>query len=77
VNVKLPDLDNLPAIEDMTLDAMQAEFVALAEPFAFIDTRRRMLARAIEEKRKAAEAVNRVSAMSDEEKAALRAALGG
>jgi hypothetical protein len=72
--MKLPDLDR--DVSTMSLEAMRAEFVALAEPFTAIDNRRRLLARLIADAEDKASAVARVSAMSEEEKAALRAALG-
>ena len=64
------------APEQMTLEALKAEFVALAGPFALLSNRRAALNVEIVKREQAAHARSRVDAMSDEEKAALRAALG-
>lgn len=70
----VPISDAVPA--DMTLEALRAEFVALAQPFALITNRRTALAAEIDRREKSAEVQHRVEAMSEDEKAALRAALG-
>jgi hypothetical protein len=63
-------------IDGMTLEAMKAEFVRLGDRLSTVATRRARLDRRIKALEREAAAKARLAAMSEDEKAALRDALG-
>lgn len=62
-------------VAEMSLEEMEKEFIALAPEFARISDRRNALDAEIQQRQKFASAKERVSAMSEADKEALRKAL--